>query len=68
MAVLDVGFPIAAILLTHFMSDGYMRINVAGLLCVVFSMISYGSPLAAMVRILILLILDLHKRVNEGEL
>ncbi|WRX24733.1 Sugar transporter SWEET repeat - like 10 [Theobroma cacao] len=48
VAILDVGFPAAAILLTHSMLHGYLRINVAGLLCVVFSMISYGSPLAAM--------------------
>ncbi|XVF41850.1 hypothetical protein PTKIN_Ptkin01aG0313700 [Pterospermum kingtungense] len=48
VAILDVGFPVAAILLTHSLLDGYMRIDVAGLLCVVFSMISYGSPLAAM--------------------
>jgi solute carrier family 50 protein (sugar transporter) len=45
---LDVGFPAAAILLTQFMLHEEMRIDVAGLLCVIFSMIAYASPLSAM--------------------
>lgn len=48
VAILDVGFPAAAVLLTQFMLHGEMRIAVAGLLCVVFSMIAYASPLSAM--------------------
>ncbi|GMY21763.1 bidirectional sugar transporter sweet17 [Fagus crenata] len=48
VAILDVGFPAAAILLTQFMLHEEMRIDVAGLLCVIFSMIAYASPLSAM--------------------
>ncbi|PRQ57085.1 putative SWEET sugar transporter [Rosa chinensis] len=46
--VLDVAFPGATILLTHFLLDGDKRIDVAGLWCVIFSMIAYASPLSAM--------------------
>ncbi|KAH7543015.1 bidirectional sugar transporter SWEET17 isoform X1 [Ziziphus jujuba] len=48
VAVLDVGFPAAAILLTQFLLHGEKRIDVAGLFCVIFSMIAYASPLSAM--------------------
>ncbi|XP_059438705.1 bidirectional sugar transporter SWEET17-like isoform X1 [Corylus avellana] len=48
VAILDVGFPAAAVLLTQFLLHGEMRIAVAGLLCVIFSMIAYASPLSAM--------------------
>lgn len=48
VAILDVGFPAAAILLTQFMLHEEIRIVVAGLLCVAFSMIAYASPLSAM--------------------
>lgn len=50
VAILDVGFPAAAVLLTQFLLHGDVRIDVAGLLCVAFSMIAYASPLSAMVR------------------
>ncbi|PON52109.1 SWEET sugar transporter [Trema orientale] len=46
--VLDVGFPAAAILFTHFALHGNTRIDIAGLLCVAFSMVAYASPLSAM--------------------
>ncbi|XP_015875054.1 bidirectional sugar transporter SWEET17 isoform X2 [Ziziphus jujuba] len=49
VAVLDVGFPAAAILLTQFLLHGEKRIDVAGLFCVIFSMIAYASPLSAMI-------------------
>lgn len=49
VAILDVGFPAAAILLTQFLLHEEVRIDVAGLLCVIFSMIAYASPLSAMV-------------------
>ncbi|KAM5554496.1 bidirectional sugar transporter SWEET17 [Rosa sericea] len=48
VVVLDVAFPGATILLTHFLLDGDKRIDVAGLWCVIFSMIAYASPLSAM--------------------
>ncbi|XP_041020050.1 bidirectional sugar transporter SWEET17-like isoform X2 [Juglans microcarpa x Juglans regia] len=48
VAILDVGFPAAAVLLTQFLLHGEVRIDVAGLLCVGFSMIAYASPLSAM--------------------
>jgi hypothetical protein len=47
-----VGFPAAAVLVTQFLLHGEMRIDVAGLLCVAFSMIAYASPLSAMVRLI----------------
>lgn len=50
VAALDVAFPAAAILLTQFLLHGDKRIDVAGLFCVVFSMIAYASPLSAMVH------------------
>uniref|UniRef100_A0A803R5T8 Uncharacterized protein n=1 Tax=Cannabis sativa TaxID=3483 RepID=A0A803R5T8_CANSA len=49
VVVLDVVFPAAAILLTQFTLHGDTRIDVAGLLCMIFSMIAYASPLSAMV-------------------
>lgn len=49
VVVLDVVFPAAAILCTHFLLHGDTRIDVAGLLCVAFSMVAYASPLSAMV-------------------
>ncbi|KAL5565996.1 hypothetical protein UlMin_029160 [Ulmus minor] len=48
VAIFDVGFPAAAILLTQFELQGETRIDVAGLLCVAFSLIAYASPLSAM--------------------
>lgn len=49
VVIFDVGLPAAAILLTQFLLSGQKRIDVAGLFCVVFSMIAYASPLSAMV-------------------
>nr|QDA34095.1 SWEET17 [Eriobotrya japonica] len=54
VAALDVAFPAAAILLTQFLLHGDKRIDVAGLFCVVFSMIAYASPLSAMKTVVIL--------------
>ncbi|KAB2614585.1 bidirectional sugar transporter SWEET17-like [Pyrus ussuriensis x Pyrus communis] len=54
VAALDVAFPAAAILLTQFLLHGNKRIDVAGLFCVVFSMIAYASPLSAMKTVVIL--------------
>ncbi|KAE8010258.1 hypothetical protein FH972_006643 [Carpinus fangiana] len=48
VAILDVGFPAAAVLVTQFLLHAEMRIDVAGLLCIAFSMIAYASPLSAM--------------------
>ncbi|XP_050385016.1 bidirectional sugar transporter SWEET17-like [Argentina anserina] len=48
VVVLDVAFPGVTILLTHFLLDGDTRIDVAGIWCVIFSMIAYASPLSAM--------------------
>ncbi|XP_062084915.1 bidirectional sugar transporter SWEET16-like [Humulus lupulus] len=41
-------FPAAAILHTQFLLRGDTRIDIAGLLCMIFSMIAYASPLFAM--------------------
>lgn len=46
--ILDVGFPAAAILFMQLMLQRDARINAAGFMCVLFSMITYGSPLSAM--------------------
>lgn len=54
VAVLDVAFPAATILLTHFLLDGDKRIDVAGIWCVIFSMIAYASPLSAMKTVMAL--------------
>ncbi|KAH0980704.1 hypothetical protein GBA52_007881 [Prunus armeniaca] len=48
VVALNVAFPAAAILLTQFLLHGDQRIDAAGLLCSVFSMIAYASPLSAM--------------------
>ncbi|GAV79832.1 MtN3_slv domain-containing protein [Cephalotus follicularis] len=50
---LEVGFPAGAILVTQFLLHGDVQISVAGAFCVVFSMISYGSPLSAMKTVVI---------------
>ncbi|EXC04309.1 Bidirectional sugar transporter SWEET17 [Morus notabilis] len=53
VVVLDVVFPAAAILCTHFLLHGDTRIDVAGLLCVAFSMVAYASPLSAIKTLLL---------------
>ncbi|KAJ4848839.1 hypothetical protein Tsubulata_037989 [Turnera subulata] len=47
--ILDVAFPAAAILVMQLFLQRDARIDAAGLMCVFFSMMSYGSPLSAMV-------------------
>ncbi|CAK7340625.1 unnamed protein product [Dovyalis caffra] len=46
--VLDLVFPAVSFLLMQLMLHGQLRIDISGLFCVVFSMITYGSPLSAM--------------------
>ncbi|XP_058224062.1 bidirectional sugar transporter SWEET17-like [Rhododendron vialii] len=46
--ILDVGFAVAAILVTHFAAPGDLRIDVIGFLCASLNIVMYGSPLAAM--------------------
>ncbi|KAK8650074.1 hypothetical protein V6N13_139724 [Hibiscus sabdariffa] len=45
---LDVVFPIAAVLITQMFCTREMQINIAGFLSLLFSVITYGSPLAIM--------------------
>ncbi|KAE9458967.1 hypothetical protein C3L33_09131, partial [Rhododendron williamsianum] len=47
--ILDVGFAVAAILVTHFFVRGDLRIDMIGFLCAGLNIVMYGSPLAAMV-------------------
>ncbi|OMP03273.1 SWEET sugar transporter [Corchorus olitorius] len=46
--VLDVVFPIAAVLITQLSFDREMQINIAGFLSLLFSIATYGSPLSIM--------------------
>lgn len=46
--VLDLVFPAVSFLLMQLMLHGQLRIDISGMFCVVFSMITYGSPLSAM--------------------
>ncbi|XP_022720125.1 bidirectional sugar transporter SWEET17-like [Durio zibethinus] len=46
--VLDVVFPIAAVLITQLSFDREMQINIAGFLSLLFSVVTYGSPLSIM--------------------
>uniref|UniRef100_A0A5B7CFP0 Bidirectional sugar transporter SWEET n=1 Tax=Davidia involucrata TaxID=16924 RepID=A0A5B7CFP0_DAVIN len=46
--ILDVGFLVAAILVTHLAMDGDLRIDVIGFMCAGLNIVMYGSPLAAM--------------------
>ncbi|KAF9622223.1 hypothetical protein IFM89_030081 [Coptis chinensis] len=48
--VLDVGFLLAAVLITGFMLEGDLRIDIIGLVSAGLNIVMYGSPLAAMVR------------------
>ncbi|KAG5244775.1 bidirectional sugar transporter [Salix suchowensis] len=52
VGLLDVGLAAAAILFTHFMLQGDVRIDVVGFICDCSGMLAYASPLAAMVRTL----------------
>ncbi|KAJ6380321.1 hypothetical protein OIU76_016893 [Salix suchowensis] len=47
---LDLVFPAVSFLLMQFLLHGQLRIDISGMFCVVFSMITYSSPLSAMVR------------------
>ncbi|XWS57488.1 hypothetical protein CRYUN_Cryun09bG0178400 [Craigia yunnanensis] len=46
---LDVVFPIAAVLITQLFFDREMQINIAGFLSLLFSVLTYASPLSIMV-------------------
>ncbi|KAG6751553.1 bidirectional sugar transporter SWEET17-like [Populus alba x Populus x berolinensis] len=46
--VLDLVFPAVSFLLMQLMLHRQLRIDISGIFCVVFSMITYGSPLSAM--------------------
>ncbi|KAJ6397475.1 hypothetical protein OIU77_018479 [Salix suchowensis] len=48
VGLLDVGLAAAAILFTHFMLQGDVRIDVVGFICDCSGMLAYASPLAAM--------------------
>ncbi|KAK9291894.1 hypothetical protein L1049_019845 [Liquidambar formosana] len=48
VGILDVGFLAAAILVTHFMMHGDMRIHVIGFACAGLNIVMHGPPLAAM--------------------
>ncbi|XP_022855014.1 bidirectional sugar transporter SWEET17-like [Olea europaea var. sylvestris] len=50
-AILDVGFPVAAILITRLTLQEEAQINTLGFLCAGLNIITYGSPLAAMGRV-----------------
>lgn len=50
--VLDLVFPAVSFLLMQLMLHGQLRIDISGMFCVVFSMITYGSPLSAMKTVL----------------
>ncbi|KAJ6380322.1 hypothetical protein OIU76_016893 [Salix suchowensis] len=45
---LDLVFPAVSFLLMQFLLHGQLRIDISGMFCVVFSMITYSSPLSAM--------------------
>ncbi|XVF31402.1 hypothetical protein REPUB_Repub16aG0142900 [Reevesia pubescens] len=46
--VLDVVFPIATVLITRLSFDREMQINIAGFLSLLFSVVTYASPLSIM--------------------
>ncbi|THF94871.1 hypothetical protein TEA_013379 [Camellia sinensis var. sinensis] len=48
--ILNVGFPVAAILVTYLGMQGDLRIDVIGFMCAGLNIVMYASPLAAMVR------------------
>lgn len=48
VGILDVGFFVAAVLVTQFLTEGDTRIDVIGLLCDALNIVMYVSPLAAM--------------------
>ncbi|KAK3017976.1 LOW QUALITY PROTEIN: hypothetical protein RJ639_002733 [Escallonia herrerae] len=51
VGILDVGFLLAAILVTQLALQGGARIDAIGFMCAGLNIIMYGSPLSAMVRI-----------------
>ncbi|KAL7205288.1 hypothetical protein ACSBR2_018265 [Camellia fascicularis] len=46
--ILNVGFPVAAILVTYLGMQGDLRIDVIGFMCAGLNIVMYASPLAAM--------------------
>ncbi|KAF5952273.1 hypothetical protein HYC85_010217, partial [Camellia sinensis] len=50
VGILNVGFPVAAILVTYLRMQGDLRIDVIGFMCAGLNIVMYASPLAAMVR------------------
>ncbi|KAL7235254.1 hypothetical protein ACSBR1_018697 [Camellia fascicularis] len=48
--ILNVGFPVAAILVTYLGMQGDLRIDVIGFMCAGLNIVMYASPLVAMVR------------------
>lgn len=50
VVVLNVGFLVAVILVTSLMMSRHAQINTVGTLCVCVTILSFGSPLAAIVR------------------
>ncbi|KAG6750447.1 hypothetical protein POTOM_044940 [Populus tomentosa] len=51
--VLDLVFPAVSFLLMQLMLHRQLRIDISGIFCVVFSMITYGSPLSAMKTVVV---------------
>ena len=51
VGILDVGFLVTAILVTHFAMHGDTRIDAIGFMCAALNIVMYGSPLASMVRL-----------------
>jgi len=50
VGTLDIGFFVAAILVTRLALQGNLRIGALGMICAGLNIVMYGSPLAAMVR------------------
>lgn len=48
---MNVVFPAGAILVSRLVLQGEMRVDAIGLMCACLSILTYGSPLAAMVSI-----------------
>ncbi|CAL5330172.1 unnamed protein product [Camellia sinensis] len=46
--ILNVGFPVAVILVTYLRMQGDLRIDVIGFMCAGLNIVMYASPLAAM--------------------
>ncbi|XP_057493182.1 bidirectional sugar transporter SWEET17-like [Actinidia eriantha] len=48
VGILDVGFLVTAVLVTHFAMHGDTRIDAIGFMCAALNIVMYGSPLASM--------------------